>query len=556
MTASSFVVRLMSGSNQISVSDQTISNTADWTQYCWDLQNVSVASTVEFEVETGPLNEGDLYFDVFTLRTTVGVTETDPRCCPPAMSDTPTPTSTNTFTNTPTFTGTNTPTNTATFTVTNTRTNTPTDTVTDTSTNTSTYTITFTSAYTATVTQSMTNSPTDTMTNTPTNTFTATSTNTQTNTRTSTFTNTPTATETVTGTQPPTWTVTNTPTNTLTNSVSNTHTNTNTFTHTFTQTFTSTFTGTETFTETFTRTFTPTVTSTGTPMPTSTFTNTRTDTSTPTNTFTNTPTFTFSLTPTNSETRTQTSTFTDTLTPTYTPTYTNTFTPTYTPTITPTPGPSPVTLEVRLTASGDEPAIGAKITYTIRITNNDSGPAYNLSIWDSLPSTLKFIESPGNTLNINGNYINWDLPGSVLNPGDSLTIKFTVEVISINKDMPIANSVYVDYNDDYYVNPSRHPPLESNTAYYPSDLPVIYPNPFSSAKAIGGVLKIDNLVPGSTIQIYTLSGEIVMSLTAKNIKITWDGKNRYGHKVSPGIYYYIIKSSGNRSYMGKIFIIN
>jgi len=540
MTASSFVIRLMSSFNQISVSDQTISSTADWTQYCWDLQNQSVASSVEFEVESGPLNQGDLYFDVFTLRTTGGITESDPRCCPPAMSNTPTPTFTNTFTNTPTFTATNTPTNTVTFTFTNTFTNT----ATNTRTNTFTDTLTFTNTHTPTYTQTNTYTPTSTITNTPTNTFTVTFTETQTNTRTNTSTNTLTWTETVTGTPPPTWTFTDTPTDT------------NTFTPTFTRTFTGTFTMSATFTETFTVTFTPTVTSTGTPPPTSTFTNTATHTSTPTSSFTNTPTFTFSLTSTYTSTRTATSTFTDTLTSTHTSTYTNTFTPSYTPTITPTPRPSPVMLEVKLTASGDEPAIGAKITYIVKITNNENRPVYNLSIWDSLPSNLKFIASPGNTVNTNGNYINWDLFGSVLNPGDSLIIKFTVEVISINKNMPIANSVYVDYNDDYYVNPLRHPPIESNIAYFPSDLPVIYPNPFNPMKAIGGVLKIDNLIPGSTVQIYTLSGEIVMSLTASSVKVIWDGKNRQGKKVSPGIYYYVIKSSESKIYLGKLFIIN
>lgn len=530
MTASSFVVRLMSGFNQISVSDQTISSSSDWTQYCWDLQNQGNANTVELEVQTGPLNQGDIYFDVFTLRTTGGVTETDPRCCPPEMTNTPTSTFTNTFTNSPTSTTTNTFTYTATYTVTN----------------------TFTFTYTFTITQSNTYTPTFTPTNTLTDTLTNTMTFTQTYTLTNTMTNTITftPTETVTGTPPPTWTFTDT------------FTRTNTFTHTFTATMT--------FTETFTFTisFTPTITLTGTQPSTETLTstvsvtyshantNTSTYTFTPTNTYTFTMSFTFSSTITNTFSATTTTTFIDTLTPTYTTTFTNTFTQTHTMTITPTPGPLPVMLSVILTASGDEPAIGTKITYTIKITNKDNRPAYNISIWDSLPLTLKFIESPGNTVNINGNYINWDLYGSILNPGESFTIKFVVEIVRINKDIPIANSVYVDYNDDYYVGLLRHPPIESNTAYFPSDLPVIYPNPFNPDKAISGVLKIDNLVPGSTVQIYTISGEIVMVINANSVKEIWDGKNRYGYKVSPGIYYYIIKGSGNKTYMGKIFIIN
>lgn len=112
-----------------------------------------------------------------------------------------------------------------------------------------------------------------------------------------------------------------------------------------------------------------------------------------------------------------------------------------------------------------------------------------------------------------------------------------------------------DYNDAYYVV-QRHPPIISNIAYYPADVPVIYPNPFWPEKAVGKKLKIDNLVPGSIIQIYTISGEIVTSLDAPDMTVYWDGKNRYGYMSSPGVYYWLIKTPSNRIYKGKLFIVN
>jgi len=39
--------------------------------------------------------------------------------------------------------------------------------------------------------------------------------------------------------------------------------------------------------------------------------------------------------------------------------------------------------------------------------------------------------------------------------------------------------------------------------------------------------------------------------------VTWDGRNGYGKKVSPGIYYYFISwDNEKRSVKGKIFVTN
>jgi len=426
--------------------------------------------------------------------------------------DTPTPTPTNT----PTNTSTNTPTNTSILTPTNSSTNSPTNT----RTNTSTATDTGTSTSTSTLTFTPTSSSTITNTATNTNTFTFTATNTASNTFTNTLTMTLTFTNTVTGTPPPTWTNTNTPTNT------------DTFTSTFTYTITNTFTVTPTYTETNTRTYTSTLTNTGTPSFTGTATNTKTYTSTSTSSFT------FTLTST----------------------FTNTSTVTLTATETPTFQPSPSLLKIKKKATGEEPKPGNKIKYTIFIENNDNGCANNLAVWDTLPDYTKYSKSiTGPTPIVTGNYIYWDLSiitTPVCYGGPAILLEFEVELLNIPKDIPLSNKVMCDYNDALYISPQRHPPIISNISYYPADLPVIYPNPFNPKTAVDRKLKIDNLIPGSLIQIYTVSGEIVIALDAQDLTVYWDGKNRYGYNASPGIYYWLIKTPSNNIYKGKLFIIN
>lgn len=388
-------------------------------------------------------------------------------------------------------------------------------------------------------------------------TFTATPTRTNTATQTATFTSTATRTPTFTSTVSNTFTFTNTPTNTWTSTFTNTPIITNTFTNTFTVTLTSTFTDTytptNTSTLTFTRTFTPTETPTGPPPPTWTY----------TNTFTNTPTFTSTLTrtPTNTHTETYTHTWTNTPTMTFTQTETRTptftRTPTNTPTMTFTPGPTPANLTIELASTGGTPRVGVVVEYTITVRNNDTIPAYNLSVWDSLPANLKYVSTLQGTLTQqNGNYVNWQLgSGDVINPGEVRVIRFTAQIVSIVDKAAIVNRVTMDYNDQAFSLPAKNGPHDSQDNYYPGNIPIVYPNPFNRETAGNNVLKIVNLVPGSKIQIFTVSGESVVALKADSYKAYWDGKNRYQAFAAAGVYYYIVTTPQKQIYKGKLYIV-
>ncbi|MBN2753834.1 MAG: DUF11 domain-containing protein [Candidatus Goldbacteria bacterium] len=403
-----------------------------------------------------------------------------------------------------------------------------------TSTPSATSTVTVTLTDTATVTLTATNTYTDTATDSPTQTFTytdtvtATFTHTFTNTATDTATQTYTASDTVTGTPPPTFTYTDTPTDT------NTATYTNTYTHT------NTLTATDTFTNTHTETYTVTPSDTATDTATATF----TDTATHTFTFTDTATYTATFTHTN--------TFTQTFT----------FTNTYTPTQTPTHPQLPVTLDVVLKAKGDNPAPGAVITYTLRIANNDYAPVSGIMVYDILPDVLVFrsYTQTAASLQVNGNNLTWDFgPDFTLNPGESYTLEFTVEMLRQGQDGDLViNTADVEYNDPFYteISGTKHT-VSSNMSFYPEGIPAVYPNPFDRTKAKGGMLKFLNLAPYTSVRIYTLSGEGVFSGSTNSAPFFfWDGRNNYGKPISPGIYYWVTNNmTSGQINKGKLLVV-
>jgi hypothetical protein len=84
----------------------------------------------------------------------------------------------------------------------------------------------------------------------------------------------------------------------------------------------------------------------------------------------------------------------------------------------------------------------------------------------------------------------------------------------------------------------------------------IWPDPFDPSKAVGGVLKISCLPPGSAVDFYTVSGEKVCHVNEYGGLALWAGLNLYGSPCSNGIYYYVILSAGNVLKEGKILLVH
>jgi hypothetical protein len=70
----------------------------------------------------------------------------------------------------------------------------------------------------------------------------------------------------------------------------------------------------------------------------------------------------------------------------------------------------------------------------------------------------------------------------------------------------------------------------------------VYPNPFNPATASRGMV-FESLMAGSTIDIYTITGEKVIGLVDSTEvgSIVWNGNNEAGSKTASGIYVAVIK---------------
>ncbi len=508
-----------------------------------------------------------------TYTRTLTSTNTNTRTATLTYTNTVSPSPTNTRTPTPTYSRTPSPSSTNT----NTRTRTPTSTFTDTiSSNTPTITPTRTRTYTVTQTLTFTSTSSQLPTNswTPTRTATASSTfNVPSSTWTTTRTPTLSRTQTATSSQQSTRTMT--PTQTFTDTISS---NTPTITQTWTPTLTMTQTYTETLTATSTRieTATSTITRTATPTRISTWTSTVTLTATDTlqNTATNTQTITRTYTDTRTPTVTQTgtSTWTVTLTPTYTATETVTATSTgtstetntytMTPTITNTPEAYTAELGITLLSYGENAQPGAMIEYKIIIENRSSNvSAFNIRVWDTLPAEVEYVDSYFVVKPIIENgVIIWEMPYEMeLKPGERIIIELRVKMTKTDGQGFITNIACADYQDGYYndtFGTGRHPVITSNINEYPEEPIIAYPNPYK-INGEGKWIKFVNIPPNSTVQIYTVSGENVISLsTQAGSRVAWDGKNKRGQEVSTGIYYYVIINKSSKEIVtSKIFII-
>jgi len=215
---------------------------------------------------------------------------------------------------------------------------------------------------------------------------------------------------------------------------------------------------------------------------------------------------------------------------------------------------------VVLSVSGENPLFGSEIKYRMVVTNKSGSPAYNITIKDVLPAGTSFREAFFRTASdpeVSGGAVTFVLdPSYVLEAGKQLVLEFTLTLDAIKGDY-LENSVAVNWNDSVY-NAGQNPKTaESDIVKFPLREPVVFPNPFSKAKAKNGVLKVANMVPQSVFVVYTITGEHVRSIKAEGTSVIWDMKNGNGANVSPGIYIYTVRNNYSKQLIkGKIFIQN
>jgi hypothetical protein len=91
----------------------------------------------------------------------------------------------------------------------------------------------------------------------------------------------------------------------------------------------------------------------------------------------------------------------------------------------------------------------------------------------------------------------------------------------------------------------------------------VFPNPVNFGTAVRGTIKFMGLSPQSTINVYNLTGERVISIApgmaaggTVNDGISgtaeWDGHNTMGSPVARGTYIYVVRDAVGHSHTGKI----
>jgi hypothetical protein len=98
------------------------------------------------------------------------------------------------------------------------------------------------------------------------------------------------------------------------------------------------------------------------------------------------------------------------------------------------------------------------------------------------------------------------------------------------------------------------PTFTPTFTYTPTCETHVWPNPFNPQYAFNNSLKISCLPTGSTVNFYTLSGELVNQANEVGGMAQWKGINTQGRPVSAGIYYYVIQNGINVLGRGKFLI--
>jgi hypothetical protein len=86
----------------------------------------------------------------------------------------------------------------------------------------------------------------------------------------------------------------------------------------------------------------------------------------------------------------------------------------------------------------------------------------------------------------------------------------------------------------------------------------VYPNPYKPNSGLGHTqITFTNLMNESTVKIYTLTGELVRTLSDNLAlgEVSWDAANEDGQKVASGLYFFLVESSDSKHKTGKLAII-
>ena len=100
--------------------------------------------------------------------------------------------------------------------------------------------------------------------------------------------------------------------------------------------------------------------------------------------------------------------------------------------------------------------------------------------------------------------------------------------------------------------------LRETSSFMTSDGPKIkvYPNPVRFD--LGQVLTFENVSESATVSVYNSGAHLVRAFRGDELdggRVVWDGRDRRGVLIAPGVYHYIIQK-GSRKKRGKLLVIH
>ncbi len=84
----------------------------------------------------------------------------------------------------------------------------------------------------------------------------------------------------------------------------------------------------------------------------------------------------------------------------------------------------------------------------------------------------------------------------------------------------------------------------------------VYPNPWRAEIHANSTINFDHLPFSSSVQIFTLSGHLVRTLSAASGAANWDRTNDSGDSVASGIYLYLVTDPQGGQSKGKLAILH
>ena len=164
---------------------------------------------------------------------------------------------------------------------------------------------------------------------------------------------------------------------------------------------------------------------------------------------------------------------------------------------------------------------GAKVTYTLTLTNNGPGAATGVTVSDELPSGVSFVEAQGD-----GSYDSatgvWDLSGLTLAKGEVKKITITVEITGEGAGKLVTNVARITHQDQAGDDPTNNESSASFKGGYNLGGTIYRDSDASYSKSDS-----EQRFAGVTVALLNEDGTPVLDAEGKPMTATTDEKGAY-----------------------------